>query len=70
MKRRNARQKKFRKDGKSRHVKNLGRKTRRKIEKHGKIGIDINKIKNGKNKLLFKVFNKFKLSYSFYKDYP
>ena len=62
--------KKFKKDGKNSHVKNLGRKTKRKIEKNGKSGIDMNKIKNGKNKLLFKVFNEFKLSSSLYKDYP
>ena len=62
--------KKFKKDGKNSHVKNLGRKTKRKVEKNGKSGIDMNKIKNGKNKLLFKVFNEFKLSSSLYKDYP
>ena len=41
-----------------------------KFKKNGKIGIDINIIKNGKNKFLFKVFNEFKLSSSLYKDYP
>ena len=67
---RHVRSKKLKNDEKNIQVKNLGRKTKRKIEKNGKIGMDINKIKNGKNKLLFKVFNEFKLSSSLYKDYP
>ena len=62
--------KKIQKIWKKSHVKILGRKTKRKIEKSGKAGIDINKIKNGKNKLLFKIFNEFKLSSSLYKEYP
>ena len=62
--------KNLKKDGKNSHIKNLGRKTKRKNEKNCKSGININKIKNGKNKLLFKVFNEFKLSSSLYKDYP
>ena len=60
---------KFKKDGKNNNVKNIGRKTRRKNVENGKWGININKIKNGKNKLLFKVFKEFKLSSSFYKEY-
>lgn len=67
---RHVRSKKLKNDEKNFQVKNLGRKTKRKIEKNGKSGMDINKIKNGKNKLLFKVFNEFKLSSSLYKDYP
>lgn len=67
---RHVRSKKLKNDEKNIQVKNLGRKTKRKIEKNGKSGMDINKIKNGKNKLLFKVFNEFKLSSSLYKDYP
>ena len=51
------RPKKFKKGEKNSHLKNLGRKTKREIEKNGKSSIDINKIKNGKNKLLFKIFN-------------
>ena len=67
---RHVRSKKLKNDEKNIQVKNLGRKTKRKKEKNGKSGIDMNKIKNGKNKLLFKVFNEFKLSSSLYKDYP
>ena len=62
--------KNLKKDGKNSHIKNLGRKTKRKNEKNCKSGININKIKNGKNKLLFKVFNEFKLSSPLYKEYP
>ena len=58
------------KDIKNRHIKNLGKKTKRNSEKKDKGHININKIKNGKNKLLFKVFNEFKLSSPLYKDYP
>ena len=46
---------------------NLGKKTKRKNEKNCK---EINKIKYGKNKLLYKVFNEFKLSSPLYKEYP
>lgn len=62
--------KNLKKDGKNSHIKNLGRKTKRKNEKNCKSGININKIKNGKSKLLFKVFNEFKLSSPLYKEYP
>lgn len=62
--------KNLKKDGKNSHIKNLGRKTKRKNEKNCKSGINTNKIKNGKNKLLFKVFNEFKLSSPLYKEYP
>lgn len=62
--------KNLKKDEKNSHTKNLGRKTKRKNEKNCKSGININKIKNGKNKLLFKVFNEFKLSSPLYKEYP
>ena len=62
--------KNLKKDGKNSHIKNLGRKTKRKNEKNCKSGTNINKIKNGKNKLLFKVFNEFKLSSPLYKEYP
>ena len=55
---------------KNRHVKNLGKKTKRNNEKNIKGTINLNKIKNGKNKLLFKVFNEFKLSSPLYKEYP
>ena len=62
--------KNLKKDEKNSHTKNLGRKTKRKNEKNCKSSININKIKNGKNKLLFKVFNEFKLSSPLYKEYP
>ena len=52
------------KDIKNRHIKHLGKKTKRNNDKN------INKIKKGKNKLLFKVFNEFKLSSPLYKEYP
>lgn len=58
------------KEIKNRYIKNLGKKTKRNSEKKDKGHININKIKNGKNKLLFKVFNEFKLSSPLYKDYP
>ena len=67
---RHARSKKLKKNAKNSHVKNLGRKTKRKSEKSCKNNIGINKIKNGKNKLLFKIFNEFKLSAPSYKEYP
>ena len=65
-----------RKHNNSKHIKkdirnslknNLGKKTKRKNEKNCK---EINKIKYGKNKLLYKVFNEFKLSSPLYKEYP
>ena len=49
------------KDIKNRHIKHLGKKTKRNNDKN------INKIKKGKNKLLFKVFNEFKISSPLYK---
>ena len=65
-----------RKHNNSKHIKkdirnslknNLEKKTKRKNEKNCK---EINKIKYGKNKLLYKVFNEFKLSSPLYKEYP
>ena len=58
------------KDTKNRHIKHLGKKTKRNNDKNAKNMIKINKIKNGKHKLLYKVFNEFKLSSPLYKEYP
>ena len=55
------------KDTKKRNSKNLGKKTKRKSCKGA---VNINKIKNGKNKILFKLFNEFKSSSPLYKEYP
>ena len=55
------------KDTKKRNSKNLGKKTKR---KNCKGAVNINKIKNGKNKILFKLFNEFKSSSPLYKEYP
>ena len=49
------------------NFKNLGKKRKRKNEKNCK---EINKIKYCKNKLLYKVFNEFKISSPLYKEYP
>ena len=55
------------KDAKKRKAKNLGKKTKR---KNCKGAVNIKKIKNGKNKILFKLFNEFKSSSPLYKEYP
>ena len=55
------------KDKKRRNTRNLGKKTKR---KNCKGAVNINKIKNGKNKILFKLFNEFKSSSPLYKEYP
>ena len=65
-----ANKKKTKKVVKNDRTKNLGRKTKRKNEKKTKGTINTNKLKSGKNKLLFKVFNEFKLSSPLYKEYP
>ena len=67
---RHANKKKTKKGTKNSRTKNLGRKTKRKNEKKTKGTINTNKLKSGKNKLLFKVFNEFKLSSPLYKEYP
>ena len=67
---RHANKKKTKKGTKNSRTKNLGRKTKRKNEKKTKGTIKTNKLKSGKNKLLFKVFNEFKLSSPLYKEYP
>ena len=58
------------KDVKIKEQKNLGKKSKRKKDKNTKSTLNINKIKQGKNKLLFKVFNEFKSSSPFFKEYP
>ena len=58
------------KDIKNRHIKYLGKKTKRNNGKNNKNTLNISKIKNRKNKLLFKIFNEFKLSSPLYKEYP
>ena len=58
------------KDAINSRTKNLGRKTKRKNEKNTKNTLKLNKLKFGKNKILFKVFNEFKTSSPFYKEYP
>lgn len=58
------------KDAINSRTKNLGRKTKRKNEKNVKNTLKLNKLKFGKNKILFKVFNEFKTSSPFYKEYP
>ena len=55
------------KDTKNKNTKNLGKKTKR---KNCKGTVNINKIKNGKTKILFKLFNEFKSSSPLYKEYP
>lgn len=55
------------KDSKNRVGKNLGRKTKR---KNCKGAANMSKIKNAKNKILFKLFNEFKSSSPLYKEYP
>ena len=61
--------KQIKKVSKKSQKQNLGKKTKRKTDKNGKHLI-INKNKNGKNNLLFKVFNEFKSSSPLYKIYP
>ena len=58
------------KDIKNYNLNNIGKKIKRKNDKNVKSTLNINKIKNGKNKLLFKVFNEFKLSSPLFKEYP
>ena len=55
------------KDTKNKNTKNLGKKTKR---KNCKGTVNINKIKNRKTKILFKLFNEFKSSSPLYKEYP
>ena len=62
--------KKTKKVVKNDRTKNLGRKTKRKNENNSKSAINTNKLKYGKNKLLFKIFNEFKSSSLLYKEYP
>ena len=64
---RNNNSKHIKKDTRNSIKKNLGKKTKRKNEKNCK---EINKIKYGKNKVLYKVFNEIKLSSPLYKEYP
>ena len=65
-----ANKKKTKKVVKNDRTKNLGRKTKRKNENNSKSAINTNKLKYGKNKLLFKIFNEFKSSSLLYKEYP